>query len=416
MNYDWKKDKFVVRWLKNRNEATQFGYRAHMKKYLMFTGMTPEALIKEKWEDMKKSPIEREDVAENRLREFNKWLQTEFKGTGYKSSKHRPLAPSSALTVCAGIADFYKRNGVPLNIKLTQEFAGAKKGINETEKMKAEQIETLASYAPTLRDRAIIWCMFQGGMDVSTVCSLNWGQVEKEIENPPMGAIMLRMLERKKEKGRTFDTFLFGTAIKHLKIYLKDRYGNDYANKLEYDSPLFVNLYGTKAGERLEPRYVQRMLRKIAPQTGIAKSRMKGSDINPLRPHALRASFSDQMSKAGARKQLVDYCMGHKLTHDRAYFGGEEGLREAYVRYAKEALEPRGIVYPESQAIKEMETTIKVLSKQIAKLQANVEPVMPVLKAMGGLPPKLLDKLIDRWIREEEERMTEDEMYGEEGD
>lgn len=40
---------------------------------------------------------------------------------------------------------------------------------------------------------------------------------------------------------------------------------------------------------------------------------------------------------------LIDYLQGHKLGFDCAYFGGEEGLREVYVRYAKLALEPKRI-------------------------------------------------------------------------
>jgi len=371
--------------------------------------MTPEQLIKEKWEDMKKSPIEQTDTSENRLREFNKWLQTEFKGR-----KGKPLAPSSALAVCAGIADFYSRNRVPLNIKLTQEFAGAKKGINETEKMSAEQIETLASYAPTLRDKAIIWCTFQGGMDVSTGCSLNWGHVEKEIENPPMSAILLRMLERKKEKGRTFDTLIYKTAIKHLKIYLKDRYGEDYAKKLKYDTPLFVNLYGPLTGKRLQPRYVQRMLRKIAPHTGLATSRMKLSDINPLRPHAMRASFSDQMAKAGASKQLVDYLMGHKLNFDKAYFGGEEGLREAYVRYAKEALEPtgitkfdesieklRGVVGEQADLISRMKLKVEQFEKRMARYEAFTKKFME-------MTPEEMEEIGKEFERKRRERVLKE--------
>ena len=84
-------------------------------------------------------------------------------------------------------------------------------------------------------------------------------------------------------------------------------------------------------------------MRKIAPDSGIAGSRQGVGEFNPLRPHALRASFSDRMAKAGASNQLIDYLMGHKLNFESAYFGGEEGLREAYIKYAKEVLEPRRI-------------------------------------------------------------------------
>lgn len=40
----------------------------------------------------------------------------------------------------------------------------------------------LVDYAPTLRDREIILFLFQGGFDVSTLCSLNYGDIKDELE------------------------------------------------------------------------------------------------------------------------------------------------------------------------------------------------------------------------------------------
>lgn len=91
--------------------------------------------------------------------------------------------------------------------------------------MTAEQIEKLAYHAPTKRDKTYIWVAFQSGLDVSTVLSLSWGHIEKEFDNPPMGAILLRDLERRKEKGRRFTSTIYRTAIRHLKSYLRERFG-----------------------------------------------------------------------------------------------------------------------------------------------------------------------------------------------
>lgn len=43
-------------------------------------------------------------------------------------------------------------------------------------------MKKLVDHVPTLRDGAIILFMFQGGFDVSTVCSLNYGDVARELE------------------------------------------------------------------------------------------------------------------------------------------------------------------------------------------------------------------------------------------
>jgi len=401
--------------LEGHKESTATQYRYAFVKYARFTKMTPEELIKEKWDDMRKEPIEQTDAAENRLRAFNRWLLDEY--TSRKGKKG--LSPKSALMNCAAIVDFYARNKVSLGIKMTREFTGATKGVNETEKMSAEQIESLAYYAPTLRDKAIIWCMFQGGMDISTVCSLNCGHVMEEIEYPPMGAVILQHLERKKERGRTFSTFIYKTAVKHLEAYLKERFGEDYTKKMKYDAPLFVNEYGRHAGERYPPRSLNLMLKQIAPHTGIANSRMKLADLNPLRPHALRASFSDQMAKAGASKQLIDYLMGHKLQFDTAYFGGETGLREAYVRYAEVVLEPKRAKQTQeleedfSSRIEELKSTIIEQTILMQKMGKEKELTESKLRKLEDQVNLLIKELQTLPVTEGEiERLRADLFYG----
>jgi hypothetical protein len=192
---------------------------------------------------------------------------------------------------------------------------------------------------------------------------------------------MLRSLERKKEPGRRFNTLIFKTAIAHLERYLREVHGEDWINgksvlfgELKYDTPLFLRREGKRhAGSRFSE-----MMRKIAPDSEIAGTRQEAADLNPLRPHALRASFSDQMAKAGASKILVDYLMGHKLSYDDAYFGGEEGLRESYARYAEAALEPRQIK-PATELVDSIEKQSIVVSNLAAEVkkirQENTELV-----------------------------------------
>ncbi|GAI19678.1 unnamed protein product, partial [marine sediment metagenome] len=113
-------------------------------------------------------------------------------------------------------------------------------------------------------------------------------------------------------------------------------------------------------------------------------------DINPLRPHALRASFSDRMAKGGANKLLVDYLQGHKMPYNDAYFGGEEGLREAYVKYAEAVLEPRQVKQTEEieqkfdAKIGEQGTIISNLVERNKELEARFDR---------------LDKFVKKWIK-----------------
>ncbi|MCD6592616.1 hypothetical protein J7L00_00815 [Candidatus Bathyarchaeota archaeon] len=60
-----------------------------------------------------------------------------------------------------------------------------------------KDIRKICDHAKTLRDKAIILCLFQSGMDDHTLCSLNVGDVRKELLE---GKVPLRLdLKRRKD-------------------------------------------------------------------------------------------------------------------------------------------------------------------------------------------------------------------------
>jgi len=399
IDLDFENDKFLKEWLEGRPHKTKNAYQYAMKYYALYTALAPEQMLLEKQDDLKKEPME-QGVVESRVKGFFEWLKNDF----VRADGKKGMSDSSAMTYVGAIANFYKKRNLRLALNW-KEFKATPKAINAREKMTAEQIEKLAYYAPTLRDKAIIWCMFQSGADISTVLSWNWGYLEKEILDPPMDAVMIRDLTRKKELT-TFNTLIYKTAIKHLKEYLEERFGKDFVQGVkkfvadyneraekwnkkhpdmlrekmdEYNCPLFVG----RSGERHLDQYVQSMMREIAPLADIANSRFFHADINPLSPHSLRASFEDQMAKAGANPIFIDYLMGHKVPFKGAYFGGEGGLREAYIEYAEKALEPKGISSDEGLKLK---TTVDGLTgmyeEEKKRREEAEERIVKIEKAM----------------------------------
>lgn len=399
MNEDWQKNKRLKHWLTGRPKNTLNIYLKAFRLWSGFRGMSADALIREKWKDTKKPPMN-QGLVEDKLKEFYTWLTTKYKiekrGMVLKGKKRGTtgkvgLALGSASTYCAAITDFYSRHNLRLNIKIAKAFKGgqAVRPVNETEKMAAEQIEELAYYGPTLRDKAVIWTGFQSGSDISTVCSLNWGHVMREIANPPMGAVKLKGLIRKKEPSKTYISFIYKTAIVAIRAYLKERWGAGYAEKLQYDTPLFLGI-GKWKDRRIKPRVIEDMMRELALKAPILPDGVvKAADINPLRPHALRASFSDRMAKAGANKLLIDYLQGHKMPYNDAYFGGEDGLREAYVKYAEVVLEPR-------QAKK----TEEIEQKFEAKVKEQSMIISSMVKSNKELEARFdrLDAFVKKWL------------------
>lgn len=106
-------------------------YRVGFRKYIMFTGMTPEELLDEKWKDLMdetKKPWEKEK-AEERVRAFNKWLLEEYVIEIGRRKGEKGASPRSALMWCTAVVDFFSRHNLPLTIKLGKEFKGATRGV-----------------------------------------------------------------------------------------------------------------------------------------------------------------------------------------------------------------------------------------------------------------------------------------------
>jgi integrase len=96
----------------------------------------------------------------------------------------------------------------------------------------AEQVKTLVDHARTPRDRAIILTLFQSGMDVSTLCSLKYGDI---LEGLGKNECPLRLDLYRPKTGTEYYTFLASDAIDALKAYLNDmrsrgvQFGSDTA-------------------------------------------------------------------------------------------------------------------------------------------------------------------------------------------
>jgi hypothetical protein len=106
------------------------------------------------------------------------------------------------------------------------------------------------------------------------------------------------------------------------------------------------------------------------------------------------------MAKAGANKVLVDYLMGHKLNYDTAYFGGEEGLREAYVKYAKQVLEPQKVkgtdeLESEFHRLIEVQANhVQRLTKENEMLKARDERLEDEIRDVKRLFYDIIDPMI----------------------
>lgn len=138
-----------------------------------------------------------------------------------------------------------------------------------------------------LRDRAILELFFSTGLRISELCALSIDDVDLTREE--------FSVRGKGDKVRV--VFLSDAAKETLRDYLSKR--------KDLDDALFVR-YGRKANDggelRLQPRAVQRLLKRYAAAAGITRK---------VTPHVIRHSFATDLLSNGADLRSVQALLGH---------------------------------------------------------------------------------------------------------
>ncbi len=138
------------------------------------------------------------------------------------------------------------------------------------------------------RDRAVLECLYGGGLRVSELVHLDLADV-----NAGEGVALVRAGKGRKDRVAP----LGGCALAALEAYGIERRRRLQA--LERESPaLFLN----KSGRRLNARSVRRILIFWLGRAGIAK---------PVTPHTLRHSFATHLLNRGADLRAVQELLGH---------------------------------------------------------------------------------------------------------
>ncbi|MFQ5586276.1 MAG: site-specific tyrosine recombinase/integron integrase [Thermodesulfobacteriota bacterium] len=135
-----------------------------------------------------------------------------------------------------------------------------------------------------LRERAIIEILYSSGLRVSELVGLDRGDVDRSLG-------VVRVLGK---GGKERLVPVGKTALDALRRYLEKR--DDAATDMK--APLFL----TKRGKRIYPRAVQRVVRRSAAVSGIAK--------RPS-PHSLRHSFATHLLDAGVDLRAIQEMLGH---------------------------------------------------------------------------------------------------------
>ncbi|RLI76231.1 integrase [Archaeoglobales archaeon] len=394
----WQEIPELRRWLiggvggKIKAEKTITNYLSCMRAFMEFTQMTPQEMIEEaKIARSKDDYIER-TIPESRVAEFHRWLLTEYeqKARGRHGRRRgkgkKGVSETLAHSIAAAIRSFYKANGYPLNLQIPSP---APKEINFALEIRAEHVRRMCQHARSIRDRAIILTLFQSGLDIQTLCRLNYGHIAEDLEAGRIPIMLTLIREKAKIK---FRTFLGRDAVEAIKEYLQERKHN--GEVITYESPLFLQEGKNKRKlKRITPRNVDDIFRDLVIRAGIiSEEKLKQCDINPARPYALRAAFSSIMRYYGVDKDTIDYFMGHRMPYNSAYHRmTREELEELYKKGEKGLSISGSVSMTEIEEelirvkndLEKAQKTIVALSNENVKLKMTMDEVLKSLDEIG---------------------------------
>jgi integrase/recombinase XerD len=302
-------DPVLKRWFDTiMRQGTKYGYRSAFRVYTQYTKLSPGQMIDEAVEDSKKDPRQRTDILLSRLLGFYNYLKTDYpkktRGKGEHKITGKGVSDKLAHMMVGAVRSFYATYDLAVRMKGRRRMPRPKVE-NRRMIVGAEQVKILVDHARSPRDRAIILTNFQGGLDVSTLCSLRYGDVAEGLAK---NEYPLKLNLHRQKTGTDFYTFLGKDAIEALKAYLADMKQRDVT--FNHGTALFVQ---NKNKAAMKTANIQAMMREVALRSGFIDGENNGKDFNPLGPHALRESFGSIMTNSGVPDTIVDFWHGHEI-------------------------------------------------------------------------------------------------------
>jgi len=140
-------------------------------------------------------------------------------------------------------------------------------------------------YPTGARNRTMIQLMLDTGLRLAEACNLKWNDIDLNT-----GKLMVRQ-----GKGAKDRSLWIGLEDLELLRTWRERQARDVTG-----NPAHV--FTTLAGKPVSPRYVQKMVARLAAKAGIDKN---------VHPHTLRHTFATDLYRETSKIRLVQKALGH---------------------------------------------------------------------------------------------------------
>ena len=245
--------------------------------------------------------------------------------------------------------------------------------------LKKEEVYALADATTTLRDRALILCMWQSGVRPNCLSRWDWKLVKNHVDKEEQSYIPLRLSHGYDTKTSSygngfFYTFLNEESVKALKVYLDYRRKEQGWEPKDND-PLFVTegKGGKRKGKQLNRQTFHDILNNAA--------RANGIDPLTISPRSLRKSYATNLASAGVQPFFISFFLGHSPKVNDEYYINFQDVDNLYKQYSKANWSRAGgsrLNHVEEE-LRQVKTAKAVFEDRVSELEEEVKTLRTIL-------------------------------------
>ena len=273
----------------------------------------------------------------------------------------------------------------------------------------SEEILRMADAALSVRDRAIILCVYTSGLRDSTVRALRYGDVKDDLDKDtilvPVYPEMKRVLHKACKNNIPYLTFFDPLSTAALKSYLRDR--ERRFGQIEDGEILFPPGAGASHLARYRSRLkplgdvdVNRVLKQAAQNAGM-------KDWHAVHPHALRKSFEEAVKRRRPDGTMMgekdqEFLMGHILPGSKdPYYGSGVSVQGSAISFNREVAnklreEYRMVqFFPERNLVSRKET-LAMFNRRFLKMSDWTDGEIEALGDLSALEESKMQELLKR--------------------
>jgi len=361
------KDESVKKWTMNLKKKA--GWRTTIPSFLRtlcqftkYSGKSPNELIDVGSTDRKIEPREEPSSATPATTKLVQDFINEVLSSG---KRERARHVRTCLT------SFFKANGISLELERIPRQPKKEEVI-----LSKVQVYDMADYAGSLRNRAIILCMYQSGLGITALRNLDYGRIINQVENKGV-PIRIRITSRINKKALQVPFFAFfgAEACDALRAYATERKrktrrmrekGAD-VRELTDNSPLFASEgKNVPFGDRMAVSSVWRVIKDAGERAGLQREKTQPNSVRKAFEAELNGSILDLETKKYLMGNLVQGMKYSIVSFERKYlicnFGRSELSKLVIVKE-----------FVKSLGIKELEAKIRkalILNPQMTEMEA----------------------------------------------